>query len=207
MRRAATAAALIAAVLAAAPALGQARPRTTTPVKPPPRLGLALAPGDPAPEFAASDLGGRRLDVVYEGHAATLVAFFRSGCVPCGVEMPTLQKLHAAHAAGGLQVVGVAIDAGDAMRVVPAVRAFLAESGADYTVVRSTLEIERKWRGITVLPTVFLVDRSGKLVRRYAGADEAILAGLVADVDAWLAGRPLAEQVLPGRTGDVTVPR
>ena len=48
-----------------------------------------------------------------------------------------------------------------------------------------------------MFPTTFLIDREGKVVRRYVGASPAQIDGLMEDVDAVLAGRPLGSMVLP----------
>jgi hypothetical protein len=49
-----------------------------------------------------------------------------------------------------------------------------------------------------MFPTSFLIDREGKIVRRYVGASPEQIEGLVQDVEAVLAGRPLGSMVMPG---------
>jgi hypothetical protein len=62
--------------------------------------------------------------------------------------------------------------------------------------------VDRAWGGIAVKPTSFLVDRGGRILRRYVGASPEQTAGLIADVEAVLDGLPMPPQVMP-RPGTV----
>ena len=161
------------------------------------RYGMALAPGDAVPTFTGSNLDGKAADVTYDGSRATIVGFWSANCVPCRVQSVALQHLLTHHGGDGLQVVGLAVDSGPMHTAPTAVRAFMQETGGTYLVIRSSPEIETAWHGITVLPVAFLVGKDGKLVRRYVGADDPVIKGMLDDVEAYLAGRPLGDQPLP----------
>jgi hypothetical protein len=47
------------------------------------------------------------------------------------------------------------------------------------------------------MPLSFLIDGDGKVMRRYLGATEEQIQGLIADVDAALAGRELGDPIIP----------
>jgi hypothetical protein len=47
------------------------------------------------------------------------------------------------------------------------------------------------------LPTTFLIDRKGVILRRYVGATPEQIEGLVYDIKATLAGLPLGPFVMP----------
>jgi hypothetical protein len=83
-------------------------------------------------------------------------------------------------------------------------QAFLEELGVSYTVVRPLLRVTRAYGGIGALPTTILIDSEGRVVRRYVGATEAQLEGLIRDVDAAIAGNELEEMILPDSTNAVT---
>ena len=154
---------------------------------------LALAPGDPAPKLRGKTLDRARWHVEWDKSAATLVNFWATWCEPCKTEMPALQELHAANADKGLQVVGVLMDPvrDDELK------AFLDPLAVTYPIVRPDSYVNNDWGGIIVMPITFLVDRQGRIVRRYVGANPEQVAGLVADVEAFLDGRPLGTMVVP----------
>jgi thiol-disulfide isomerase/thioredoxin len=169
---------LSAAVLAAAPgSLGQ----------------TALAPGDPAPRFVGFTFPDHvlwRSD--WTASRLTLLNFWATWCLPCRDEMPELQKLHEDFAKDGLRIVG-AFDHWDKENAA----AFLEPLGVTYEIVEAHKTVDRFWRGLTVRPSSFLIDGSGKILRRYVGATPEQIAGLRADIEAVLAGRAMPPQVIP----------
>jgi len=158
------------------------------------RYGLALAPGDPAPQIDLPTLTGDQRSHVFADHAFTLVNFWATWCKPCREEMPALQRLSDKHREDGLAVLGMLFDPKSDDE---GARRYLDEVGVRYPTMRATLDTLRGWGGIGMFPTTFLIDREGKIVRRYVGASPAQIDGLVEDVDAVLAGRPLGSMVMP----------
>ena len=158
------------------------------------RYGLALAPGDPAPRIDLPTLTGDLRSHVFAEHAFTLVNFWATWCKPCREEMPALQRLSDKHRDDGLAVLGLLFDPKSDDE---GARRYLDEVGVRYPTMRVTLDTLRSWGGIGMFPTTFLIDREGKIVRRYVGASPAQVGGLVEDVDAVLAGRPLGSMVMP----------
>ena len=158
------------------------------------RYGLALAPGDPAPSIVLPALTGERHVHVYAEHALTVVNFWATWCKPCRDEMPALQRLSDKHRQDGLAVLGLLFDPKSDDE---GARRYLDEVGVRYPTMRATVETLRGWGGIGMFPTTFLIDREGKIVRRYVGTSPAQIEGLMADVDAALSGRPLGSMVVP----------
>jgi peroxiredoxin len=158
------------------------------------RLRIALAPGDPAPRIRMRDIA-RDTMVRYDwaGQPLTVVNFWATWCVPCKEEMPALQGLFDRHREAGLSVLGLLFDppTGDAQIVD-----FLQEQGIRYPALRVDHDSMSAWGGIGIFPTTFLVDREGKIVRRYVGTSPEQVRGLADDVEAYLAGRPLGSMVL-----------
>jgi thiol-disulfide isomerase/thioredoxin len=184
-------------VVAAVALLGAGRPGRVV------RYGLALAPGDPAPQMSLLQLTAERYDHAYADHAVTLVNFWATWCKPCREEMPALQRLIDKHGARGLSVVGILFDPRSDDE---GARRYLDEVGARYRILRGNLETLQSWGGIGMFPTTFLVDREGKIVRRYVGASPAQVEGLVQDVEAVLAGKPLGSMVMPEAPAELPRP-
>jgi thiol-disulfide isomerase/thioredoxin len=158
------------------------------------RFGLALAPGDPAPRIRLPLLNGDSYDHVFEEHAFTLVNFWATWCKPCREEMPALQRLIDKHRGAGLSVLGILFDPRSDDE---GARRYLEETGVRYPTMRARLDTLQVWGGIGMFPTSFLIDREGRIVRRYVGASPAQVEGLVQDVEAVLSGRPLGSMVIP----------
>jgi thiol-disulfide isomerase/thioredoxin len=159
---------------------------------------LALAPGDRAPKLVGQTLDRAPWRAEWGGQALTLVNFWATWCEPCKAEIPELARLQTAHAAD-LRVVGVLMDPVGDQELV----AFLAPLGVNYPIIRPSPHVNRDWGGIVVMPITFLVGRDGRIVRRYVGATPEQVAGLAADVEAVLAGRPMAPMVIPESKGFV----
>jgi len=95
-----------------------------------------------------------------------LVNFWATWCGPCIAEMPALERVWKRHQQDGFVIVGIVTDGRDEDRV----RDVLGRRGVTYPVLVSTRELERKFGSPDALPTSFLYDASGHLVRRWQGA-------------------------------------
>jgi thiol-disulfide isomerase/thioredoxin len=152
--------------------------------------GLAVGPGDPAPTLSVGTLDGQVTLTNFKSSKATVVNFWATWCEPCKDEMPALQELYERRSADGLQVVGVHLLG----KRVGEINAFLEERGIDYPVRLGDTDDAERWT-VGLLPTSFLIDGNGVVVRRYVGATPEQVAGLVADVNAWLDGERLGTMI------------
>ncbi|CAN5363454.1 hypothetical protein BH24GEM3_BH24GEM3_14980 [soil metagenome] len=126
----------------------------------------SVAAGDPAPAFAAATLDGDTLSLAALQGEAVLLNIWATWCLPCREEMPGLQRLHEELGEQGLRVVGVSIDSRGASRDV---RDFLASHGISFTILHDPEErVTRAFR-TTGVPETFLIDRQGRIVRRWIG--------------------------------------
>ena len=74
-----------------------------------------------------------------------------------------------------------------------------------YTILIPDKKVYTTWGGIGVLPTTFLIDHEGRILRRYIGSSPVQVEGLLRDVDNALNGRPLGPMVLPEDPTGVTL--
>lgn len=94
-----------------------------------------------------------------------LVTFFATWCPPCRQEIPTLKKLQEEFGDRGFSVIGLSVDEGG-----PRVVAKLVEKEAiNYPVLMANRATARDFDGIAGIPTSFLVNRKGHVVKRYPG--------------------------------------
>jgi hypothetical protein len=100
--------------------------------------------------------------------------------------MEAFQSLYAERGREGLAVYGLVIG-----RDWAPVEEARAELGLHYPILSVGRDTLVRWGAGTIVPLSFLVNREGRIVRRYPGADESLLAAVAADVNALLAGKPL----------------
>jgi len=162
---------------------------------------MALAPGDPVPEIRGNTVDGQRVISEYQANRATLINFFATWCEPCKLEMPMLQQLHEERAGDGLKIVGVLQESIDDQ----ALSAFIEGTGVGYPLIRPRSNDPGRFGGVSILPTSFLVNDQGKLLRRYTGATPEQIEGMRSDILAVLEGRPLGRIVLPETPNAVSV--
>lgn len=130
-----------------------------------PRAGVPTA-GEPAPAFAAPLLGGDTLALADLRGQTVVLNIWATWCPPCREEMPGLEALHQQYAGDGLQVVGVSIDSRAAATEV---RRFLDDNQISFTILHDADErVTRAFRTAGV-PETFLIDREGRVVKRWIG--------------------------------------
>ncbi len=124
----------------------------------------------------------------YRGHV-TLVNIWATWCVPCKVEMPSMQRLYDDLSPRGFRIAAVSIDVeGPEM-----VREFAAELSLTFDILHDRRgEIQQAYQ-TTGVPESFLLDTSGVIMKRVIGAHDWASA----------ANRALVERLL-GDTGTVT---
>ena len=125
--------------------------------------------GQPAPSGSFNDPDGGEISLAEFKGKPVLVNLWATWCAPCVKELPTLDKLAAAHRDDGqLGVIAVSQDFGPQASV----EAFLAKL-EDRTISAPYQDPKMSLSGAlgpdTVLPTSILYDAKGKEVWRYVG--------------------------------------
>ena len=132
--------------------------------------------GQPAPSLRARplDSDGEVGLSSYRGRVV-LLAFVASWCPACRRISPELEALYETHRAEGLEVIGVSHEPRDRLRahVERQPRAFPIFQCTGSTAVRYQAD---------GLPSLFLVDRGGRVRATYQGASDETVARLRRDV-------------------------
>ncbi len=102
-----------------------------------------------------------------------LVNFWATWCGPCQREIPALEAVYERHKAEGFTIVGMVT--GDPAPDAD-VKDFAARRAVAYPLVRSAPDLERRFAMGDALPTSYLYDRHGRLIRRWQGgiAEDAL---------------------------------
>jgi cytochrome c biogenesis protein CcmG/thiol:disulfide interchange protein DsbE len=120
-------------------------------------------PSRPAPELPREVLAGPRIDLASLRGKPALVNFWASWCEPCKEEAPELKRFDE-ELDGRARLVGV--DWGDAAGNA---RDFIAKSGWHYPVLRDPTQRVGTEYGLNGLPTTFVLDAEGNIVRTLQG--------------------------------------
>ena len=123
--------------------------------------------GAAAPDFELKVLDGKDKTLKlsdFKGKAV-VVNFWATWCEPCKVEMPWLIDLQSKYGPQGLQIVGIAMDDTDEKTIV----SFTHKMGVNYPIVQGTEKVADLYGGIDGMPTLFFVDRAGKIVDHELG--------------------------------------
>jgi cytochrome c biogenesis protein CcmG, thiol:disulfide interchange protein DsbE len=129
-----------------------------------------LRTGEHVPDYAAVDRSGDTVSLAALRGSPVLVNVWATWCTPCREEMPTLQALHELYADSGLHVVGVSIDAESASAMVDE---FLQDFGVTFLILRDPKEEITRTFSMNGVPETFLLDRRGRLVKRWIGKFDA----------------------------------
>ncbi|WP_245590209.1 TlpA disulfide reductase family protein [Desulfobulbus elongatus] len=100
----------------------------------------------------------------YRGKAM-LITFFATWCPPCLQEIPTLKELHARFQQQGFSVVALAVDEGGGDAVARLVR----QARINYPVLMADRSTTRDFGDVVAIPTSFLVNKNGQVVKKYPG--------------------------------------
>lgn len=127
--------------------------------------GLAAA-GEVMPDFSlTSALDGKTVDSDDFKGKALLITFFTTWCPPCREEIPSLIQLQNDYAAKGFSVIGLSMDEKGASVVAK----LIEKESINYPVLMANSKTARDFGGIVGVPTSFLVNRKGEVVKRYPG--------------------------------------
>jgi len=118
--------------------------------------------GKPAPDFSVSD-GSSSIHLADYRGRVVLLNFWASWCAPCIVELPSLQQFHREHPDYPILAVSIDEDAGAYQR-------FLVQRHVDFITVRDPEQTASTKYGTTGWPETFVIDRQGRIRRRFIGA-------------------------------------
>jgi thiol-disulfide isomerase/thioredoxin len=114
--------------------------------------------------FTLTDLDGKTISFADLRGKVVLVNFWATWCPPCRAEIPDLIKLQEKYR-DKLVVLGISED-----EVSPEeVKAFVTEQKMNYPVAMSTPEMSKIFKGVSALPTTFVIDTNGNMQMRHVG--------------------------------------
>jgi len=85
-------------------------------------------------------------------------------CPPCRLTIPELIAVQKELGGIDFMVIGLSLD-----EDLPAVKKFLDKESSNYHTVQATAEIMKKLPPVRGIPTLFLLDAKGKILKTYVG--------------------------------------
>jgi cytochrome c biogenesis protein CcmG/thiol:disulfide interchange protein DsbE len=122
----------------------------------------------PVPQFTLSSLDGKTVAMKDLSNKVVVIDFWATWCGPCREEIPHLNKLYSDYKGQGLEIIGISMDDGPEV-----VKEFARELRMEYPVVMGNDELADQFGGILGLPTTFIVDRKGNIVKKFVGLPPA----------------------------------
>ena len=128
------------------------------------------AVGHAAPDFTAPDVRGRLIRLAdFRGKRAVLLNFWATWCVPCRLEMPTMEQAYREYKGHSLEILAVSIDVGHLPVVAATVVQFMEELKLTFpALLDPEMEVARRYR-VFGIPITFLIDRDGIIRGREPG--------------------------------------
>ena len=117
-------------------------------------------------ELSGKGLGGGTIDAKQYQGKALLVIFWSSWCKPCTEDLPQILDLYKKYHSQGFDVLGINLDATPELA-----DAYIKQHQVPWAHIHEEGGLESapaRDFGVISLPTMFLVDKSGKVVNRSA---------------------------------------
>lgn len=134
--------------------------------------------------LSGTDFNKRRIDIAQYKNRVVLVVFWTTWCTPCTAELPRLKQLHAKYQRNGFEILGVNLDTEGAP-----IADYLRKHKPSWNHIQDkgglTGDIAQQF-GIISVPTMFLLDKRGKVIARSLSVDD-----LVEGLPNVLRGKPL----------------
>jgi peroxiredoxin len=123
----------------------------------------------PAPDFSALTLDGRAVSLAdFRGQKKVVVAFWASWCGPCRLEMPSLIQFYKNNHSDSsdFEILAVSIDEDpkDAANFATAMK-------LNFPVLVDPRQKMANAYGVEGIPTMFIIDKAGKVIFGHAGYD------------------------------------
>ncbi len=128
--------------------------------------GSAIEIGAGAPDFSLADINGKTVSLSAFNGKVVILDFFASWCQPCRQEIPDFIELEKSYGDKGFAMIGVALErAGEA-------KEFAGKMGINYPVLVDDGKTSEIYGPIHSIPTTFIIDKNGKIVKMYIGSRE-----------------------------------
>lgn len=129
-----------------------------------------------APDFKLATISGEEFHLSDYRGKVVMLNFWGTWCPPCRKEIPDLVNLQTKYKKDGLEIVGITLNSGSAVEI----QKFADKKHMNYTILTDfgnnethaviNLYGQAIGQPISAVPTTFIIDREGYIVKGYIGA-------------------------------------
>jgi len=129
--------------------------------------------------FKLPTLSGKTISLENSlGSRLTILSFFASWSKSCKAEINFLQELHEKYGSKGIKTIGVSFD-----RKSKALKKFIEDQDITFTVAHDKKLTTLKDYKILIIPTLFVIDSSGKIQSIYVDFDKNVKEALSQEIN------------------------
>jgi peroxiredoxin len=122
-----------------------------------------------APDVTFISIAGDKISTQSLRGKVVMVNFWATSCVTCVKEMPQMVETYEKYKGQGLEFVAVAMQYDPPNYVLN----FTETRQLPFTVaIDAAGDIARQFGDVTLTPTTFLIDKNGRIIKRYVGEPE-----------------------------------
>ncbi len=139
----------------------------------------AIQPGKPFPVVAYNNPENKPISIKDYKGKLVLVDFWASWCGPCRKAIPRVNEVFEKYKKKGFEVLSISIDKDE-----KAWRKAVGEEAMPWAQTLSPdMNITMSLYNFSIIPSLFLVDRDGKIVKQYAGFTDQVEAKIKEMID------------------------
>ena len=131
-------------------------------------------------DFTLPDLNGKIHSLKEFKGKIVLLNFWATWCPSCKEDIAELLFVYRQYKDSGLEVVGISLD----KKGLGVVDSFVKELNIPYTILLGDETVVKSYGGFKGVPTTFLLDKEGRIVKRYSG--QINQETLRSDLKVWL---------------------
>jgi peroxiredoxin len=117
-----------------------------------------------APDFTLEDTDGNMVKLSDYAGKIVILDFWATWCPPCRAGIPDFVELQKEYG-DDVQILGISLDLETKGDVIP----FMKEYEINYPVLWGTMDVVADYGNIQSIPTTFIVDQEGNIVKEYVG--------------------------------------
>ncbi|MCM3444482.1 thiol-disulfide oxidoreductase ResA (plasmid) [Metabacillus halosaccharovorans] len=121
--------------------------------------------GDQAPDFVLENMEGNKVQLSDLKGKGVFLNFWGTWCKPCEKEMPYMERQYNHFKNLGVETLAVNIAESDV-----AIESFVNKHDLTFTILKDKDRAVTEAYDITPIPTTFLIDKSGKIVKVITGS-------------------------------------